>query len=158
MLCFHTRVSNFEGDIDLVPGPTAATFAVSGTCYGACADAPVRVCIELPQHRPVALYLRALAMMRGLEADWSVPRVEVPTLSYFDFTRWQLHLPLVGAVRLQDVCGYLPVHVVMMIADQEFVRIIVQRRQHCSRLRHDDVNAAGTVDLSGTPRQVHIEL
>jgi len=156
MLCFHTRVSNFEGDIDLVPGPTAI-FKVTGTCYDACAEKPARMYVELPQHRPVALWLRLLAMVRGLEADWAVPRVELPTLAYFDFAQWKINLPLVGAVDLHDICGYLPVHVVMAIADKEFVRIIVQRRRHCSRLRHDSVNAEGTVDLSGAPLPVNLE-
>ena len=140
MLCFHTHVKQFTGYIDFVSGPQAK-LQVNGLFYGAHAQNPFSVTIELPQYRCIPWWLQALtALTSQFTANWNKPRVTLPSLHYFDFDQWQINIPLYGALKLQDVCGYLPVHVVVHQNNQEFIRMVLQRRQYCTHLKHNECN------------------
>ena len=151
MLCYHTNVEQFEGTLDFVPGPNAQLNA-KGTFYNADADKPIQVSVELPQFRHVPLWLQALAAVSPFcLADWTKPRVTLQSLQCFNFDLWQVSIPFVGTLNLQDLCGYLPVHVVVHQGNIEFLRIIVQRRRFCTQLRHDASIGTITIEAPAPP-------
>ena len=138
MLCFHTHVKQFTGIINFVPGPQAKLH-IDGVFFGALAYKPFSISVELPQHRSIPWLLQALTFVSvGFIADWNKPRVTLPSLQFFDFEQWILNIPFIGAWSMQDLCGYLPVHIVLHQSNQEFVRIVVQRRKHCTHVQHLD--------------------
>ena len=139
MICYHTIVNQFSGDIELIPGPQAR-LNVKGTCFVPGDDALIQLTVQLPQHRLIPWWLYVYGHLAESPIQGHNPSVRLTSLRCFDFDTWQLHLPWLGSFNLHDFCGYLPIHVVLTKHSVEIVHIVVQRRRHCTHLVHDDVN------------------
>lgn len=135
-LCCHTYVNQFVGTIHLEFGPHAK-LQVEGHFHNVQPSDTIQVAVELPQKREMPAWLHMCAWMAGVEADWDQPSCILPSLSCFDFHTWSLRLPF-GTVCLQDLCGYLPIHIVVRQAHQEWIRIVVQRIRYCTHYQHPD--------------------
>ena len=95
---------------------------------------PVQVVVELPRHKTVPAWLRWYIKLAKVDANWSKPSVSIPSLEYFDFKEWRLHLPYIPSVSLDSLIGTLPLHFVVRECGCDYVRIVVQRYARCHLL------------------------
>ena len=145
-LCMHQRTSKFVGLVQLDIGKRAVV-GMAGEFDDLDAYTPLQLKLTLPQKRELPWWLTTyLWLCSGVHVEsepvpsvvWDIDTHPVLcTVPALDFSRWELDLPFIPvAIPLQDVCGYLPVHIVVQQGSNEYARYIVQRRSHCTQYMH----------------------